>query len=90
MPPRTAKPLPVVQQPQSKHTAVDTERCGNCRFWVEVEAGAGECHRHAPQPVIEFLDGRIGNEKRDAASRFIMWPTTEPHEYCGEFRPENS
>jgi hypothetical protein len=90
MPAKLTKTLPVLS-PRHVAQSITTPQCANCKFW-KPESNAdgtkpdiGECVRYAPRPVMEFPDGRITLERRDAASRLVIWPTTEPTDYCGDF-----
>lgn len=48
--------------------------CGNCRYYVARDKGAGQCRRHPPQIVyVAILSER--------QSRF---PTTKETDWCGE------
>lgn len=55
------------------------EACGSCRYWkLEAKAGAGQCHRHAPQSIVFKVD-----EKLQMESRF---PETASDDWCGDYQ----
>lgn len=45
--------------------------CANCKWGVEADYMAIECHRFPPMPSAQALFG--------------IWPKTEPDATCGEF-----
>jgi hypothetical protein len=57
---------------------MNEELCGACRWWLvqDVDAGSGECRRHAPAPLAG-----IGTP----AAVNTVWPTTRRTEFCGDF-----
>lgn len=92
MPRKNVKSLSVLaEQIVEPSVALSADRCANCKYWRGntpadgSKSDAGECRRHAPRPTMEFPDGRITLERRDEASRLVIWATTEPSDWCGEF-----
>ena len=52
-------------------------KCSDCKFWVDISANKlGECHFHAPTPVIGLSEG---------APRVASWPRTGASNFCGVF-----
>jgi hypothetical protein len=66
--------------------------CRGCRFWdttyfsevydeliteIRDKADFGECHRHAPSPIIEF--------REDLGDKPVTWPHTDGDDFCGEW-----
>lgn len=53
--------------------------CAKCKFWekdqLEGRIG-GWCRRYSPKPV-----------KIDSS---IVWPSTKPTDWCGEYKPKDS
>ena len=59
----------------------ELERCEVCVFWRVLTKGEiGACRRHAPSPKL-FAKNLNGTYEMLPA-----WPTTEPEEWCGEFK----
>lgn len=52
------------------------ELCKNCQLW-EPKEESGICRKYAPKPIVM----EEGNKYT------IVWPTTQGHEFCGEFEP---
>ena len=51
------------------------QRCETCRAWQAAGgSGIGECHRHAPKPIL-----------RDPDFSSPYWPETGPNEWCCEW-----
>ena len=62
-------------------------KCANCKFF---EPRLKECRIRAPQVVGEIVRGEMtydltGNFEIEASG---VWPTTEPNNWCGEFKPK--
>lgn len=74
--------------------------CGNCEYWsigdpdyvekeydFDGEFQRGECHRHAPRPVVthSITDDKrwedVYNNTQDTT-----WPGTRDYDWCGEFK----
>jgi hypothetical protein len=52
--------------------------CQNCRFYESEDDEMGECHRHAPRPILmSLIHGKSNPE--------IQWPSMYCKEFCGEF-----
>jgi hypothetical protein len=61
-------------------------KCGGCVFWREgqyhEDHASGECHRHAPAPVLwgattAYLKGPLGT---------VYWPITDHTDGCGDYQ----
>lgn len=53
-------------------------KCSECRFWRErQEHGSGECHRHAPRPVVALSPADPG----------VWWPVTADDDGCEDGKP---
>lgn len=56
------------------------DRCENCKWWTAVN-GWGQCHRHAPVPVVQ-CQGETHHEHNEAC---VVYPHTPTYEWCGDF-----
>lgn len=54
-------------------------RCDQCAFWRSRNDGAGECHRHAPHPVVDAEHHIIS-----AQDRITYWPITANYDSCAD------
>lgn len=65
------------------------ETCAGCRFWKEINDGAGNgwCRRYPPIADVAFVksSGMLGYPAQGVAG--WDFPTTEPTDWCGEYRP---
>lgn len=68
----------------------DKRRCETCLFHVSGVIGErlGVCRRHAPAPIIGIISASAvrANKNKTALFRPSVWPLTEPHDWCGEYR----
>jgi len=66
----------------------EERHCATCANWIPKESIAaqdkeallssfGECHRHAPRPLIL--------EHQAAADAQLVWPSTRAMDVCGEW-----
>lgn len=61
---------------------MDRPTCETCPFWRaedEAEGLPGECHRHAPTPVL-----RDELRMSDQPEWEAFWPETVADQFCGE------
>ncbi|MDP0492229.1 MAG: hypothetical protein Q7Q71_14360 [Verrucomicrobiota bacterium JB023] len=58
-------------------TETKTKTCHNCAHWKALETETGECRRHAPQTIVFEIDDKTSIESR--------FPTTNEHDWCGDF-----
>lgn len=63
-----------------------TPRCDGCRCWLadDAERQRGECHKHAPRPVLAMRT-YLSAMEHDAALE-VDWPATYASEWCDEFQ----
>ncbi|MBY4947012.1 hypothetical protein K6V92_10320 [Cupriavidus respiraculi] len=65
----------------TKKRKVETEEtvicCGNCRY-VKPAAGATECRRNPPVPVLDMSDGGV----------MTVFPLVSDAEWCGCWAPK--
>lgn len=75
--------LPPETPPAQKPLVVS---CNTCRLWQVKEGGRdGICRRHPPRPEIR------DTSKHAPATRLeVVWPSTMPSDWCGEWRPLNA
>jgi hypothetical protein len=64
-----------------------TPRCDGCRCWLADDEARqrGECHKHAPRPVLAMRAYRSDMESYTALE--VDWPATYASERCDEFQP---
>ena len=61
------------------------ERCETCRWWeywddaCNTQYRLGECHRHAPIPLLCADDPTMIGKQQ--------WPNTRAIDFCGEYQP---
>ncbi len=49
--------------------------CATCAYWDDA---TGDCHRLAPLPVW------VENFPNEGNTHQVIWPETEPDDWCGE------
>lgn len=60
----------------------DDENCGNCKHYMD-----GECHRHAPKPI---LHGQMDQDSLDSMDSYsVAWPVLDSSDWCGEWEISN-
>ncbi len=55
--------------------------CKTCLWWIRMNASEGECHRHAPVPIVGMREA----EEPDNFGAY--WPETGEDDFCGEWNP---
>jgi len=63
---------------------MQNRRCDNCKFWAKGEINATQIGQQSKQcrrmpPVVFPVNTPQG------LVHMTTWPTTQPHDYCGEF-----
>ena len=63
------------------------ERCETCRFWMKMENEhtTGDCHRHAPSPVL--IDQLPDGDNTSDGGDYVWWPVLLKADWCGEWTP---
>lgn len=69
-----------------------TATCETCQFWkadvesenVAFEDRRGNCHRHAPRPVVQGHAETAADDDTISADFCAFWPMTFIHDWCGE------
>jgi hypothetical protein len=62
---------------------VDKKKCSNCEHFSMTAAHMGECRRNPPQTSLSVK--ALWNEDKTR-----IWPLTNWHDWCGEFKKRHS
>jgi hypothetical protein len=54
--------------------------CRDCKFYYDPSSRTGECHRHAPSPLL------FSHEDKEPLRTEVMWPLVHEQEWCGDFQ----
>jgi hypothetical protein len=76
------------------------EHCDNCAFglrrWPSPDAYVVECHKHAPESIIEEIGknetGRIGDMimLEPIVGPAAKWPQVKRDDFCGEWEMKDA